>query len=34
MKLKNVGYAAFIAATTAALLIGSVGASDASPKRK
>lgn len=34
MKLKNIGYAAFIAATAAALLIGSVGASDAKSKKK
>jgi hypothetical protein len=34
MKLRNIGYATFIAATAATLLIGSVGASDAKSKKK
>ncbi len=34
MKLRNIGYAAFIAATTAAFVIGSGGASEAKGKKK
>lgn len=34
MKLKDFGYAAFIAATAAAFMIGSVGTSDAKGKKK
>lgn len=34
MNLRNISYATFIAATAAALLIGSVGASDAKSKKK
>ena len=34
MKLRNIGYAAFIAATAAAFVIGSAGASEAKGKKK
>jgi hypothetical protein len=34
MKLRNIGYAAFIAATAAAFVIGSGGASEAKGKKK
>ena len=34
MKLKNIGYAAFIAATAAAFVIGSGGTSEAKGKKK
>ena len=34
MKLKNIGYAAFIAATAAAFVIGSGGTSEAKAKKK
>ena len=34
MKLKNIGYAVFIAATAAAFVIGSAGSSEAAKKKK
>jgi hypothetical protein len=34
MKLKNIGYAVFVAATAAAFVIGSGGPSEANTKRR